>query len=120
MHAREEVAVDDIRSAAVDYGLLVCCWRIRLLGRNEGRSYVGEVRARRLGSEHRSAIGDCAREYQRAIEPGANLLEQCKWRPSPGVTSGAGGDRNDSIGAFIDCLPGKVVIDHVMQRDPAP
>src|SRR6185437_17022374 len=79
-----------------------------------------EVRAGGLCGEHRPAVGNRARENQWSVEPGADFLEQSERRPAPGVAAGAGSYRDDPIGAFLDRLAGVAIVNHIVERDPAP
>ena len=36
------------------------------------------------------------------------------------MAAGAGGDRDQPVGAFLDRLAGEAVVDDVVERDPAP
>jgi hypothetical protein len=116
----EEVGIDNVRGTAVDDRLLVAFGRIGLFGRDEGRSDVGEIGSGSLSRQHRTAVGDRAREDQRPVEPGADFLEQREWRPAARVPAGSCSDGDDPVGTFFHRFPRKAVVDHVMKRDPAP
>ena len=102
---------------------IACLYSSRRAGLGRGderRADIGEVGAHRLGGEHRAAGGDRARQGQRPVEPFADFLDQRERRPAPGMAAGAGGDRDQPVGAFLDRLARVAVVDDVVERDPAP
>ena len=120
MHAGEQARVDDIVARARDDALLVGLRRARLVGGDEGRADVGQVRPHRLRRQHRAALRDRARQRQRAVEPLADLLHQRERALDAGVAAGAGGHRDQAVGALLDRLAREGVVDDVVQHDAAP
>ena len=108
-----------MRGVALDDRLFVGVHRARFFGRDEGRSDIGEVGAHRLSGENGLAGGDGAREQQRPVEPGADVLDQRERRDRAGVAAGARRDGDEAVRAFLDRLPREAVGDDVMQRDSA-
>ena len=119
MHPGEQVAVHDIGGVVVDDGLLVGLFRVGLVGGDKRRADVGQIRAHGQGAEDGVAAGDGARQQQRPVEPLADFLYQGEGRGGAGVTARAGGDRNQSVGAFVDGFMGKTVVDDVVQHHAA-
>src|SRR3546814_4291070 len=76
MNAGEIVGVDDVGRRAVYDRLLVGVGCIGLVGRDEGRSDIGEIRTHGLGRQHRAAVGDGTRQGKRAIEELADFLDR--------------------------------------------
>ena len=89
---------------ALDDRLLVVVAGARLLGGDEGGADVGEVGAHRLRREHRAAGGDRARQRDRAVEPLADLLDQRERALHARMAAGAGGHRDQAVGALLDRL----------------
>jgi hypothetical protein len=89
VHAGEQVGVDDVRGAAVDDRLLVRVDRVGLAGGDERRAHVREVRAHRLGGQHRAAGGDRPGQHQgpdqnrRISSISANGDSVPAWPPAP-------------------------------------
>ena len=65
-------------------------------------------------------MGDRARERDQPVEPLADFLHQREGRLHAGVPASARGDRDQTVGALLDRLVREAVVDHVVQRDPAP
>ena len=119
MDAGKQIAVDNVRGTAVHHRLLVGLLGIGLHRGDKGGTDIAEVRPHRLGREDGIAGGDGAGQQQRAVKPGANFLHQGKGRDGPGMAAGTGGYRDQAIGAFLDRLAGKAVVDDVVQHDAA-
>src|SRR5579864_7648513 len=107
MHAGEEIGVDDVVAGAVDDHVFVAFRRARFLRRDEGRADIAEVGAGSLSREYGATGGYCTRECKWTAEPFANLLDQREGRKHAGMSAGAGCDRDDTVGAFLDRFSGK-------------
>ena len=74
----------------------------------------------RLRRQHRAAVRDRARQRDRPIEPGADFLHHRERTERAGMAARSGGDRDQPTRALLDRLAREAVVDHVVQRDPAP
>ncbi len=119
MHAGEQVGVDDVAGGALHDGLLVGFDRIRLFGGDEGRAHVGQVRPGRQRRQDGIAVGDGARQQQRAVEPLADLVDQRERRGRARMAARPGRHRDQPVRALVDRLLGEGVVDDVMQHDAA-
>ncbi len=120
MHAREEVAVDDVVGVALDDGLLVGLLRARLVRGDEGRADIGEVGAHGLRGQDGATRGDRARERQRAVEPLADFLDERERALDAGMAARARRHGDQAVGALLDGLVGELVVDDVVQHHAAP
>ena len=119
MHARKEVAVDDIVTVAVHDGLLVGLAGAGFGSGNKGRADVGKVGPAGLGGQDGVARSNRARQGQRAIEPLANLLDQRKGVLDPGMATSARSHGDKAVGPFLNGFVRKLVVDDVMQHHTA-
>ena len=108
-----------LSARALDQQLLVAVDRVRFVGGDEGAADIGEVGAHRLRRQDRVAVGDRAGQRERAVEPGADFLDQGEGRDRPGMAARAGGHRDQAVGALLDRLAGEAVVDDVVQHDAA-
>ena len=92
----------------------------RLVGGDEGRADVGEVRAHRLRRQHCTAAGDRAAQRHRAVEPLADFLDQRKRALHARVATGTCGHGDQAVGTLLDRLLGKEVVDDVVQHHATP
>ena len=67
----------------------------------------------------RRAGADGAGEQQRPVKPFADFADQCERALRTSVAASACGDRDEAVRALLNGLFGKLVVDDVMQRNPA-
>ena len=106
-------------ASTLDDRLFVGVHRTGFFGGDEGRPDIGEIGAHRLGGENGLARGDGAGEQQRAVEPGADVVDQRERRDRARMAAGARSDGDEAVRSFLDRLPREAVGDDVMQREPA-
>ena len=85
--------------------------------RNEGRPDIGQIGTHGLRRKDAVATRNSAGQSQRPVKPAADLLDQRKGRQRPGMSAGAGGDRDQPVRSLLDGLPGKAIVDNVMEDD---
>ena len=119
MHAGDEVGINDAVRVALHDGLLVGQVGVSLIGGDERRADIAQIRPHRLRRQHRRPGGEGARQRDGAVEPHPDFLHQRERRQGAGVPPRAGREGDQPIGALLDGLPGKAVVDDVVQHGAA-
>ena len=76
MHAGEQVGIDDIVRRVRDQRRLVGRIGVGFRGRDKAGAHVGHVGAERERGRDAPAVGDRARQQDRAVEPLLDLAQQ--------------------------------------------
>ena len=89
------------------------------MGGDKARAHIGQVGAHGLRGENLLALGNGARQDDRAVIKGANFRYQREGAELTGVTTSASTDQNQAINAGLDGLFGVFDVDHVVEHQTA-
>ena len=119
-HARDIAGVDQVGRGLADQQLLVLVRRVGLLGGDEARAEIGQVRAQHLGRADHRARRDCARHDDGAIIDRPDARDQRQVADRARMAAAAGADAVQPVRPGRDGLLGEAqagdVVEHLAAK----